>query len=203
MNIHGVVTREREQRLIPDIHFTCNGSVIKWIVGGEENDRNHDHPELQIWRRVGDNMGSTNMYTKVSYSLLTPSKTTEFSHVYEYTPVPPLDFQEGDILGVYQPDDSDNQLKLYYQENAGPRNYIMSNVDPPAPSEFLLDAAATTFTQLFYPLVTAVISTGNKATIIIIKGSLYIFFRECNFRYKHQCCCLLINRYELCYITDQ
>ena len=33
LNFHNVVTMEKEQRLFPDITFTCNGSITKWIVG--------------------------------------------------------------------------------------------------------------------------------------------------------------------------
>ena len=53
-------------------------------------------------------------------------------NVHEHIPNPPLEFQlqEGDILGVYQPDDGVNIVQLYYQENTGPVNYIESSINP-------------------------------------------------------------------------
>ena len=53
--------------------------------------------EVQIWRR---NIGSENDYTKVGYSIL-DATDPDNDNVYEHIPDPPLEFQEGDILGVY------------------------------------------------------------------------------------------------------
>ena len=68
------------------------------------------------------------------------------------------------ILGVYQPNEHDNLLKLYYQEYTGPINYLTSNINPPPPSWFAVD---TPTTQLYYPLVSAIVSKGNNNTIMI------------------------------------
>ena len=70
--------------------------------------------------------------------------------------------QEGDILGVYQPDDGDNILQLYYQDNTGPVNYLKSSINPPPPSSFTQTTPAT---QLYYPLVSVVVSTSGKHSI--------------------------------------
>ena len=152
MNVNRVRAREPQQRLFPDIHFTCNGSITKWIVGAEMRGSGDDQSELQIWQR--DN-GGGNSYTKTNFSLLTPNETSD-PNVHEYYPDTPLEFQEGDILGVYTPNNSNTQLVVYYQDNTGPENYRKSNVDPPAPSTFTLRNAF----QNPYPLVTVEISTG-------------------------------------------
>ena len=159
LKIHNVTTKEKEQRLFPNITFTCNGAITKWIVGaGNVNISNSDNSQLQIWRR-GSSSNTT--YNKIGASILIPNETSH-PNVHEYIPNPPLEFQEGDILGVYQPDDTDNQLKLYYQENTGPLNYLRSNINPPPPSWFALDIPTT---QLYYPLVSAIVSTGNNNTV--------------------------------------
>ena len=145
LNINDVLRIDSEQRLFPDITFTCNGFITKWIVGAEAN--NGDLlPELQIWR----NNGGTS-YTKAGFSLL-PSNTLSGT-VAEYTLSTPLEFQEGDILGVYQPRRQDSALIVYYQERDGPVNYQEGN------------SAQSTVTlgnpdQYDYPLVTVEISTG-------------------------------------------
>ena len=95
VNIYGVTRRLREQRIFPDINFTCSGNLIKWIVGGEI--ASYVGAELQIWRRI--DVGE-NSYTKVGSSVLQATDSVN-ENVYEYTPNTPLEFQEGDILGVY------------------------------------------------------------------------------------------------------
>ena len=56
---------------------------------------------------------------------------------YEYSPPTPLSFQTGDVLGIFQPDNGRNRLRLYFQSGAGPQNYyetLDSNniVEPPS-----------------------------------------------------------------------
>ena len=57
-------------------------------------------------------------------------------NVYEYNLSTPLEFQEGDILGVYQP--QDEEFRVYYQDDAGPENYRESRTS----------SASTFFTRL-------------------------------------------------------
>ena len=158
MNINGVVSRPRQQRLFPDIQFTCNGLITKWIVGAQSRTNGNRMPELQIWRNV-----SANTLTKISASssLLILNKTGN-SNVHEYTPDPPLMFQDGDILGVYQPEDSQSQLVLYYQDNTGPVNYRQSGlVDYPLSS---FTYSGTPANEYDYPLVSVEVhaTTGSK-----------------------------------------
>ena len=150
MNINRVRRRERDQRLFPDIRFTCNGFITKWIVGATiRGDLSNAGrlPELQVWHSAG---GSS--LTKRNFSIFTITNVP-FTNVYEYTLTSPLEFQEGDILGVYQPRQRDSQLVVYYQEDDGPDNYRQNG-----------DTALSTFTLMDardfdYPLVTVEIST--------------------------------------------
>ena len=148
MNIYGVTRRNNQQRIFPDIHFTCSGNLTKWIVGGETG--SNVGAELQIWRN--SNVGENN-YNKVGSSVLQATDPDD-DHVYEYIPNPPLDFQEGDILGVYQRGGR-GRMRVYYQETTGPENYCRPgnlNTDPPAP-DTLIGATLVT-NQYDYPLVT-------------------------------------------------
>ena len=151
-----MLTIEREQRLFPDITFTCNGSITKWIVGAGDIDRGERYnSEVQVWRK-----GERNEYDKIGSSLLIVNESTTHLNVHEYIPNPPLEFQEGDILGVFQPDNGDNLLQLYYQENTGPLNYFTTYGNTvPSPVSFELNAPAT---QLYYPLVSVVVSTSGN-----------------------------------------
>ena len=116
VNIFNDQRRLQQQRVFPDINFTCSGNLTKWIVGGTVG--NTLGGEVQIWRR---NNGSENDYTKVGYSILDAIDPVD-DNVYEHIPDPPLEFQEGDILGVYQRGGG-GRMRVYYQETTGPENY--------------------------------------------------------------------------------
>ena len=157
VNFNNVKERDEEQRLFPNITFTCNGSITKWIVGAGTGTK-ASLPELQIWNTRGTS------YTKASFSLIPSNATIISNDVVEYIPNPPLEFQEGNILGVYQPQVSKSALVVYYQERDGPVNYEEGN-DPL--STVTLD---TPDNQYDYPLVTVEISTGK----IMLASHVYI-----------------------------
>ena len=151
MNINKVRRRERDQRLFPDIRFTCNGFITKWIVGattGGDFTSTGSLPELQVWQSAGGNN-----FTKRNFSIF-PVTDQPFANVYEYTLTSPLEFQEGDILGVYQPRQRDSQLVVYYQDDDGPDNYRQNGLDTALSTFTLMDAR-----DFDYPLVTVEIST--------------------------------------------
>ena len=56
---------------------------------------------------------------------------------YEYSLTTHLNFQAGDMLGIFQPDMGRNRLRVYFLSGVGPRNYyetLASNdiVEPPS-----------------------------------------------------------------------
>ena len=150
-NINDVVRRDGQLRIFPDISFACSGNLTKWIVAGQVG--NNVGAELQIWRR--SNVGQNN-YTLVNSSVL-PVSISGFANVYNYTPNPPLEFHEGDILGVYQRGGGGGggRVRVYYQETTGPANYQKStgNVGPPLGIEVLTGPSLVT-DEYDYPLVT-------------------------------------------------
>ena len=162
--------RDRQQRVFPDISFTCNGSITKWIVGAGTGGGSSPSSELQIWRRSG-----ADSYTKVASTQLTAQSPTSNPNVYEYVPSSPLGFQEGDILGVYQREDS--SVVPYYQESNGPKNLCDSNLPSSAPDLITSPSIAE---EYIYPMVTVEISK-----LIIMYANL-------------QTCTLLL--YQLCRI---
>ena len=128
---------------------------------GAETGSGASLPELQIWQNTG---GSS--YTKANFSILSSSTAPDSNNVAEYIPNPPLQFQEGDILGVYQPSTGrQNRLStlvVYYQDRDGPVNYEEGNS---ALSTVTLD---TPDNQYNYPLVTVEISTAGMVVVHII-----------------------------------
>ena len=79
------------------------------ICGAVDQDRSiGDLPELQIQCQTGPNS-----YNTQGFSLVTANISIA-PNVYEYYPVTPLQFQEGDIVGVHIP-----QICLYEERESG------------------------------------------------------------------------------------
>ena len=140
-------TRERQQRIIPMINFTCSGSINKWTVAAEWNGgRMHvNFPQLEIWRiqsagsNVYNRMGSTHPGGAVEND----------SEIYEFVVSPPLQFQPGDILGIFNPHRP--RLGIYYVETIGPPNYHTTNEGTsPSTASFTISNTA----QNDLPLIT-------------------------------------------------
>ena len=158
-NINDIKVQKGRQWLIPDITFTCNGSITKWIVGARHQPGKSEFPELQIWRSM-DSM----IYMKVGFNTLTPNKVNDVMSVHEHISSP-LEFQEGDILGLYQPIDTSG-MELYYQIFDGPVNYKLNYEDNAVNIETLRPA------RYDYPLVTVEIATHTSFIIPVISSTL-------------------------------
>ena len=148
--------------------FSCNGSLTKWIYGGiphSGNNRN-DLPELQIWRQLGPNN-----YNKTGSSLVNAS-TMIGTNLYEFIPQTPLQFQEGDVLGVHIPRSPQSLFYLYEQIGNGPLN---EQVDADNPLSTITQALVTD-TNNDFPLVTVEVS--SKLLMIILYDYKFIVLVE-------------------------
>ena len=149
--IHESRNRERRQYIYPEMRFTCNGTITKWIYGGEQQQPSGTMlPELQIWRQLG-----TDNYNKIGSSLVT-ADTLIGTNLYEFIFQTPLEFQVGDIFGVHIPRRGESNLILYQQRESGPLNLRVSGN---------VDSALSTVTEVlqtesrnYFPLVTVEIS---------------------------------------------
>ena len=149
-NFDGVRRRENQQRLFPNIYFTCNGSITKLIAGVEIGGGNTPLAQMEIWRR---DLVNANTFSLVN-SILLEMTAPIMNNVIELTLDSPIEFQEGDILGVYHPRRSETTVIFAYQERDGPENY---RVDNPLSSTVNIDG--TLSNQYDYPLVSVEIST--------------------------------------------
>ena len=116
--------QDRSQYIYPEMRFTCNGTITKWIYGGVQQPSGTMLPELQIWRQL-----DTDNYNKIGSSLVT-ADTSIGTNLYEFIPQTTLEFQEGDIFGVYIPRKVGNNnlhsLSLNEQKESGPLNLRVS-----------------------------------------------------------------------------
>ena len=145
-----------DQHLYPKLQFSCNGIITKWIFGaddGQITSNNTIHPELQIWRQTGPDT-----YTKIGFSSVTANATAS-PNVHEYYPETTLQFQQGDVLGVYYPNVDESCPLLYVQDGNGPPNLVHSA--PVAPSE--LSGSQLTASDNNFPLVLPVVGKSPHA----------------------------------------
>ena len=108
--------------------------------------------EMQIWRR---DFPGANTYTIVNSTLIR-STASLGNNVVEHSLESPMEFQKGDILGMYQPRRGDTELVFSYQVRDGPENY---RVDNPSSTSVTLGAPDD---QYDYPLVTVEITSSGR-----------------------------------------
>ena len=142
--------RPGSQFLYPEMIFSCNGSVTKWIFGAVDRGDQY-HPELQIWRQL-----SPNSYTKIGSSSVN-ARTMIGNNLYEFIPQTPLEFKEGDIFGTFIPLGVTNRgLVLNEQRGSGPINIRIEGLTSP-PSTLHSSSLSSAYND--FPLVTVEISS--------------------------------------------
>ncbi len=152
-------TRVDQQRIVPEISFTCGGTVDKWTVAGDwEGDSNL--LEIQVWREATDGV-----YTKVGYSSL-DFASEQNSQIYEHTVSGnSITVQAGDILGIFQPESS--QLELYYANTYGPTNYYIDTSND-------RKRRATTAPSGDFDINGDSVSTANNMPLVTVEVSKFI-----------------------------
>ena len=139
-----------EQRVIRNIQFTCNGAITGWMIGAKVRTNGSSlelqtwrcqNCENGIASRTNitssdtttnlTNADITNVtdsashlrrdrYMLINTTAITMVHGTINPNVYEVTQDPPIEFQRGDILGIFQPTNS--CVELYYHQGVGPYN---------------------------------------------------------------------------------
>ena len=140
------VNHYQQQRIVPALSFSCRGAVIRWLVGARwegSGGQQTQFPDLQMWRSdASDSNGNT--YIRITSTTLTAAEESP-NDIYTFTPASLMEFQEGDILGIFQPRMERSILSLYFDVGAGPINHIDTAVNVSggndAPSVFNTTAA--------------------------------------------------------------
>ena len=135
------------------MYFSCTGLLTKWIIGGEPKLNKMSSPELQLWRTSN----GTN-YFKANFSLIDNiMNIPTHTNVYEYILDPPMEFQEGDVFGIYKPRKSQSFLNVFLQENSGPFAYGEASDASTALTEIIVNSTMP-LDQNDYPMVSVEIS---------------------------------------------
>ena len=126
-------------RIIPDMNFTCTGTVTKWRAAGEIDTRGgrNTNAMLGIWR---ERSSETGMYDRVERielgtcgSGVQAPLVMGLSNVYECT-LPQserVSVQPGDIIGIEIASDNNYHFRLYFNSaNEVPTNYEFNGQVP-------------------------------------------------------------------------
>ena len=108
-NVAEYLTATSIQVIIPQMNFTCDGSIQSLVFGADWFGNTETYTELQIWRKVRENS-----YTKVGMSEIRIDDE-ESSRFYVFTLSSPLHYQAGDIVGYFQGRSSTTQLTMLYE----------------------------------------------------------------------------------------
>ena len=112
-----------ETRVMPGLNFTCNGNITGLLlavdlrtVGGSIV----QYPQIQVWE-PSTIITLPGFYTRGDHQNISLSAGDDFSTdgVLQYNLSPPLSFQSGDLLGVYQPERSKSVVRLFYANDPG------------------------------------------------------------------------------------
>ena len=148
--VGSATNRAQRQQITPDIKFTCDGMITKWIVGANWDSSDSLYPELQVWRNIGNDK-----YQKINGTFITiPSVSS--NRIYEYDNFSPIPFQAGDILGVFLPRDRDARLRLWSENTDSPTNYYLATVNSASESPFdtiNIQSTQLLISQAYHPLV--------------------------------------------------
>lgn len=123
------------------------------------------YPEMHVWRRNG----VSNTFTRFKRNKLSDNSPNPQSRVYEALRDPPLRFEAGDVLGVYNP--TVPALNFQYQDQGAPRNYYIGGPIT-APGDFDLDSGLVLKGRNDYPLVSVDVTPPECAVGFIQRETL-------------------------------
>ena len=151
VNVSDLRFRDRAQRIIPSLNFSCDGAISKWIIRAQWNGGGTAFPDLQVWR------SGNGVYMKVGNTTLYANECNSNS-VYEMAVKPSLPFRRGDMLGIFQPSGRLSRLRIHYiNESGSPRNFVFkpNNSVTEAPFEnFTTTVSSGIGRQTVLPFVT-------------------------------------------------
>ena len=118
-----------EFRLLPGESFSCSGTMTGLLLVGavRTGGGRVQYPEIQIWRNTGGNAYTRRASQKIR---LNPGHFSP-DGVLQYNLTTPISYQSGDVLGVYQPEQSDSVVRVYYDTNASTTYQVNNNPTSP------------------------------------------------------------------------
>ena len=95
--------------------------VVSHIIIGAQDQDGTQLPQIRFWRLLDEGeYEQTGSFYSFVYSDANDPSTTNLRW---YNLSQPIQVQNGDVLGIYQPKKMNRDLILYYQKESGPPNY--------------------------------------------------------------------------------
>ena len=123
-------------RIIPEMSFTCFGTVTHWRAAGEFRGRGNtiENPVLSIWRERSSEPGTFDRVDGIQLGICGNGVQAPLvigtRNVYECT-LPQserVSVQPGDIVGIQLPDASTVIFRLHFNDaTTGPTNYVFNS----------------------------------------------------------------------------
>ena len=145
-----------QQFLTPDIRFTCNGMITKWIVAANVNDDKPHTAELQLWRNT-----TNGVYERINGTQITMTKTSY--GVFEFDNFSPIPFQAGDFLGLYLP--FSDVIGLYSEDTNSIINYYIDTHEFHRTSNDMIINITSLASSYYHPMVSVEISELGTSVI--------------------------------------
>ena len=117
-------------RLIPDMKFTCNGTITRIIVLGEKRPNGNERTKLIVWRE-----NETGFFYKSDQEIsLSPDICSKFENYDKafncQLPVEMrVSVEPGDFLGIQQPRKNASNFELYSVPQPRLTNYIFTRLN--------------------------------------------------------------------------
>ena len=139
------MSRDYTLRLIPNMSFTCNGTIVGFTVAGRRRVDCPDYPTIQIWRQQNTSQLSTYYITNSSDSIAIDervcgksaivfpqeSSDTEDNQVWQCNlcAANQVPVQAGDVLGLLLPPrmNASFHLSIAGVNSKGPTNYVFES----------------------------------------------------------------------------
>ena len=168
--VNNSVPAVRTQQITPDMTFTCNGIITKWIFAAGPMRKNAPHSaEFQIWRNTG-----SDVYEKINGTLINMTEIEVSSHIYEYDAFPPIPVQAEDILGVFLP--ASHNIVLLSEPKSSPTNYYhrFGHIETVILHETFNLSNTSLRSRNNHLMVSVKIRTGRSICTQLCKGSLNV-----------------------------
>ena len=122
IEMHGALaSTPSRQQITPDMKFTCDGMITKWIITAFAQSEENQRPELQVWRNIGNDV-----YQKINGTFIEPATLNNNQNsIYEYDSFSPIPVKSGDILGIFIPTAALSRLSLLSENTDNPTNYYL------------------------------------------------------------------------------
>ena len=145
------IDHDLRQQISPEMNFTCDGIITKWIIGAAFFMNQDLYPEFQIWRNVRDRV-----YTKIhntSKFQFSPS-LSDGTYVFDF--FAPIPVRSGDILGILIPPGASSKLRLQSEPATISTQYFITTDDTDTHyDEIDIDQSSPSVSSsLYLPLVT-------------------------------------------------